>query len=224
MKERPILFSAPMVRAILDGRKTQTRRIYKVRKHPDTGCEMAASELVREPQHVIDRICPYGQPGDRLWVRETWSFNFLGGSSVAGVVNQHYCVDYHAGGESKELFRNHHAPDLMRLYDSQLGAWRPSIHMPRWASRILLEVTGVRVERLQDISDNDCLAEGIHRIAHGREGYFYHHDRTDPHPKNWCHPDDAYRELWEQINGAGSWEANPWVWIIEFKQIAAIRA
>ena len=97
----------------------------------------------------------------------------------------------------------------------------PSIHMPRWASRITLEITGVRVERLQDISDEDVIAEGVNRIAHGREGYFYHATRTEPHPRNWCYPDAAYKDLWEQINGPGSWDANPWVWVVEFKRVAA---
>lgn len=200
MKERPILFSAPMVRAILDGRKTQTRRAYKNRKHPDFGCDIAASELVREAQHVIDRACPYGQPGDRLWVRETWSSD--DGKTAW----------YRADGET---------------YNAGLP-WRPSIFMPRWASRITLEITGVRVERLNEISTEDAIAEGtpvtwgdwrgqapewaLRSIGpeYGSPGSHLWDNRTTV--KN-------YGLLWESINGAGSWAANPWVWCIEFKRL-----
>jgi hypothetical protein len=110
---------------------------------------------------------------------------------------------------------------IKNMEDTEGLRWRPSIHMPRWASRILLEVVSVRVERLQDISDEDCLAEGIHAIHHEGDGTYYHHEHTYADPGNWCHADDAYQFLWEQINGAGSWDANPWVWVVEFKQLNA---
>ena len=187
MRERPILFSAPMVRAILAGTKTQTRRPYKTRKHPDFGCAMAASELVCEPQHVIDRTCPYGQPGDRLWVRETWcpippqDPNYNGGRPIA--------IDY-AASHGRESYQ-------WRVMDD-LGTrrWKPSIHMPRWASRILLEITAVRVERLQDITWIDAAKEGIPVPRRAR-------DRVDP--EIGCVA--QFRTLWESINGRGSWHA-----------------
>lgn len=200
MKERPILFSAPMVRAILEGQKTQTRRIYKNRKHPDFGCDMAGCELVREQQHFIDRICPYGQPGDRLWVREAWQGD------------KH---DFDAG-----------IMPLYRATDERTEAgWRPSIHMPRWASRILLEVTAVRVERLQAISEADAIAEGIESVRN--EGKYWR-DYSNPAGRD-CEsmtavtPVESYRTLWESINGQGSWAANPWVWVVEFNKVGAGR-
>jgi hypothetical protein len=188
MKERPILFSAPMVRALLDGCKTQTRRIYKNRKHPDAGCDIAASELVREPQHVIDRICPYGQPSDRLWVRETHSV-VPDSDETAGYSSVLYAAD---GGEP-------------------YGKWKPSIHMFREHSRILLEVTGVRVERLQDISEADAADEGVE---------YYEPSHTVGLQPCSAHR-YAYEDLWREINGSGSWDANPWVWVVEFRRLSA---
>lgn len=202
MRERPILFSAPMVRAILAGTKTQTRRIYKNRKHPDFGCDIAGCELSREKQHVIDRACPYGQPGDRLWVRET--FNLM------------------AVRVNGEEFNPENYRATRTLPDPVLG-WRPSIHMPRWASRILLEITAVRVERLNDISEADAMAEGINCYQFRPDDGFplcdgYTHESDDG--KCVLHESAvaAYIRLWEQINGPGSWAANPWVWVVEFKR------
>lgn len=200
-KDHPILFNAPMVRAILARTKTQTRRIVKPQPHwldAEHGKLCSAGWAWRGPADVprlrhfsetssfanaLREFCPYGQPGDRLWVRETWAA-------------PHNC-DYLAPREIDRDWRIHYAATEER------GGlrWRPSIHMPRWASRITLEVTGVRVERLQDISEADARAEGITPLAN--------------------HPSDvaAYRELWEQINGAGSWDANPWVWVVEFHRL-----
>jgi len=166
MKERPILFSGPMVRAILEGRKTQTRRIVKPQPLRDRGV-MAFND----GEHPQMR-CPYGKPGDRLWVRETWCPDV-----------EPYTFRYKADG------------------DEPLERWRPSIHIPRWASRITLEVVSVRVERLQNISEDDALAEGITLVERGTS------------------PVDQFNKLWESINGPGSWEANPWVWVVEFKRI-----
>lgn len=187
MSERPILFSAPMVLALLDGTKTQTRRIAnKPVRHPDLGNIYTPGALVleREPQHVIERACPYGQPGDRLWVRETWAPMTNGFAYGADPV-------WNA------------SPD---------GKWRPSIHMPRAACRLELEITGVRVERLQDISESDALAEGtpsdLMPIDVSRM----------PYPSSI--EAGKYAALWEQINGPGSWDANPWVWVVEFKVAA----
>lgn len=188
MKERPILFSGPMVRALLAGTKTQTRRVVKMKHYHqieerDDGSPWPwMYDGEREENSWMH--CPYGQPGDRLWVREAFC-KIIGQSG--GWIETDYRATYTHG---------------FRLGDS-LGIrkkWTPSIHMPRDASRITLELTGVRVERLQDISEADAQAEGAY---------------TDPA----CPAYDAYRDVWEQINGPGSWAANPWVWAIEFRRL-----
>lgn len=202
MKERPILFSAPMVRAILEGRKTQTRRVVK-----RTPLEWLDSGL--HPDFVAlpeNGLCPYGQPGDRLWVRETWQ-----GPLVDDVDD---VDDYR---ENPDKFRKPDfceyaadggpAPEFVTMDDDLVQRWRPSIHMPRWASRILLEVVSVRVERLNDISEPDAMAEGVTLSAPVKPS------RSERMAR------DAYAELWESINGPGSWEANPWVWVVEFKRV-----
>ena len=189
MKERPILFSAPMVRALLAGTKTQTRRIIKP-QHLAFFNQDAAAML----SDWNERPLPYGQPGDRLWVRETFGHFER---------NQHFkpgCnVYYRADGNCLEL-----------------EPWRPSIHMPRWASRITLEITSVRVERLQEISIEDAKAEGAwgpdDSIVQKVADYF----GTDIFSAN---PRKAFQMLWESINGPDSWAANPWVWAIEFRRV-----
>jgi len=212
MKERPILFSGAMVRAILDGRKTVTRRMAKPVRHPDLGNIYAPGTLVleKEPQHVIDRACPFGQPGDRLWVRETWQGPLVSSDEqeadpswfkdMKRYQNPAHCT-YRASGDSCE----HFDPD-----DNYCCNWRPSIHMPRWASRILLEVTDVRVERLQDITYEQAVAEGIHR---DHRMWF----ATDEDGIAHKYPQSAFRDLW--ISTGGDWDTNPWVWAIEFKRI-----
>ncbi|WP_423196749.1 Morphogenetic protein [Cupriavidus sp. H19C3] len=188
MKERPILFSVPMVRAILGGRKTQTRRVLKQAIGPSlsVGCEDGVAELSwlhgdgpgHEVHETIKRVaCPYGLPGDRLWVRETF---FPAPAS-------------HGGGWH---YKATEADDFMPSMP-----WKPSIHMPRAACRLVLEVTGVRVERLNNCSEADAAAEGTSLD-------FMH----DTHRA-------AFRELWHSINGAESWNANPWVWVVEFRRI-----
>ena len=178
MKERPILFSAPMVRALLNGTKTQTRRVVK-------RFEVRAGMPEPEMQSLL-RCCPYGAPGDRLWVRETFA-------KIDGQTQPWIETDYRATYTHGD-----------RLGDS-LGIkkrWTPAIHMPRAASRITLEVTGVRVERLQDISEADVQAEGCTGSPLG-------------------HAADAmlYPKLWDSINGPGAWERNPFVWVVEFRRI-----
>ena len=195
IRSRPILFSAPMVRAILAGTKTQTRRIAKPVRHPDWGNLYSPGALVREhePMHVIYRACPYGQPGDRLWVRETFA---------------HIYRDNTRPDERRDDDVAYKA-DHQGLDEYAYGSWKPSIHMPSWASRITLEITGVLVERLQDISAKDAIAEGVrvHEDHHGKpSGSIYS-------------PVQAYCDLWESINGHGSWDANPWVWVLEFKRV-----
>lgn len=202
-RERPILFSAPMVRAILDGRKTQTRRIVKP---PPSGewCPLVGDfhETVEDSSGDVypgplvfgayddceSARCPYGRPGDRLWVRETWF-----SSTPKTPSRVRYAAD-----------------DLIRLEDGLFARavckppkWRPSIHMPRWASRITLEIVAVRVERLRGISDTDAIREGIPDYP----------DFTGDSPVH------DYSALWESINGKGSWDLNPWVWVIEFKRV-----
>ncbi|MHB0973915.1 MAG: ASCH domain-containing protein [Thiobacillus sp.] len=181
MKERPMLMSAPMVRAILAGTKTQTRRV--VKPQPG-GLLKLALHLARRGLPIWfcdgwDGTCPYGQPGDQLWVRETFAPMTTGYAYLADPVWR----------------------------DSPSGRWHPSIHMPRVASRITLEIVSVRVERLQDISESDALAEGV----------------SPDMGLCWQSGDDTprgmYGELWESINGPGSWDANPWVWVVEFKRV-----
>ena len=204
MKESPILFNAPMIRAILANTKTQTRRIFK----PDrmtwdangryTTYAMRGGELSTtgsgpfKPSSWL-HYCPYGQPGeDRLYVRETWAaphaYDHLPPRLIPQDARIHYAATEDRGG-------------LL---------WRPSIHMPRWASRITLEVTGVRVETLQDIDLADALAEGI-----SDTGALI----LDSAGNEQGGPIAEYAVLWEQINGPGSWDANPWVWVIEFKRV-----
>ena len=174
MKERPILFSGQMVRAILEGRKTQTRRMVKPQAAILTD-EMARGFGIRPPavENAPVIPCPYGQPGDRLWVRETWALHPETGSLL-----------YKADDA---------APDNIK--------WKPSIHMPRKHSRILLEMTSIRVERLQTISWEDALAEGTD---------------NDPATTNAV---GSFAKYWDYINGAEAWDMNPWVWVVGFKKV-----
>jgi len=240
--ERPILFSGEMVRAILAGRKTQTRRVMKpqpvgleldpdymvngecpsrwFRFDPDTNVRLEyarpavrrkASKGQREktkgwqrsrygsdgPQWTESEViglCPYGLPGDRLWVRETW------------VSDQHGCVHYRAD------------PGSYVVLDSWTTHWRPSIHMPRWASRITLEVTAVRVQRVQEISEEDAKAEGAMYVDGGEIGHSgWRHDFKDV----FATAKASFSHLWQVLNGRRGfgWEANPWVWCISFRRI-----
>jgi hypothetical protein len=208
MKERGMLFSKPMVLALLDGSKTQTRRLIKVQ--PQVTEQrlrelggwvegLTLSEQVNAAwQHgFIDVDCPYGKSGDRIWVRETWRRIEPGWCG---------CSDFcpHMGGAKYDYFATGSGDEDTK--------WKPSIHMPRGASRIDLEITGVRVERLQNISKADAIAEGAppsHRSIDRISREFGYKD----FPRSW------YAQLWDQINGAGSWDGNPWCWVIEFKRI-----
>lgn len=226
MNERPILFSAPMVRAILDGRKTQTRRIAKLnasgrvaRGGRNWHCE--------DPAAII--ACPYGSASDCLWVRETWAHyqtidprKTPDGRSFSEVSDG--LAGYRADGhESIEGFRRHvrlmGGSDAVEINGDR---WRPSIHMPRWASRITLEITAVRVERLQAISEADAKAEGVEPWVVG-DGFWRDYGLTADQEEVGAPPlpsaRDSFRSLWESINGAGSWAANPWVWVVEFRSI-----
>jgi hypothetical protein len=223
MKEHPILFSAPMVQAILAGRKTQTRRI--VKKNPpfqnDGGefewypggrragfhASMGTNTRYEVPNGWAASWCPYGRDGDRLWVKETFA-------------RERRMIFYRAdhtmvSGDWKNL-----RPELLaemekldptvvemtkcRPIDQPPAKWRPSIFMPHWASRITLEISAVRVERLQDISDEDAVAEGMQTYQDNPNMHF-------PHEQFMC--------LWMSINGEKSWDENPWVWVLEFKRV-----
>jgi hypothetical protein len=214
MKERPILFSAPMVRAILDGSKTQTRRIVKpqpvsVKLPPRTAPEEWGDERIfwhrrgedaarrQDAGHhqfysapstqakFVEDVCPYGEPGDRLWVRETWR---------DGNGHPHHETFYRATTI---------APDPN-------WTWRPSIFMPRVRSRIALAVESIRVERLHDISEEDARAEGV-AIDMPQPGGVLLRAMSHRH---------AFERLWCQINGPESWAANPWVWVVGFKRVS----
>lgn len=203
MKERPILFSAPMVRAILDGRKTQTRRAVKFRGAEDIETAGHGSGPWPWSPELDDWCsCPHGEPGDRLWVRETWGLHRIHDKRVFSELSPK--VWYAADG----------ALDGTTL----VGKWRPSIHMPRWASRITLEVTGVRVERLHDITEEDALREGIERHSQDDETWFTAGKNTS---RGWyADGRAAFRGLWDSINGDESWSVNPWVWVVEFTRLA----
>jgi len=167
MIERPILFNGEMVKAILDGRKTQTRRPV----HKDlVGC------ITGKGENIVYRN-PFGKTTDQLWVRETWTVNLTGDSKNGGL-------------GTVPIYRAEHPNAFLK--------WKPSIHMPRWASRIDLFITDIRIERIQDISANDCHREGI-EFSFG----------VDPH--------DEYRKLWDSIYK--NWDENPWVWVIEFVKV-----
>ncbi|WP_111532959.1 hypothetical protein [Pseudomonas sp. 2848] len=234
-KERPILFSGPMVRAILEGRKTVTRRPVKGGQIPRLEYPDSPEPWVAVGQHhprygfvVHGRTeqecavkvgelgaCPFGEPGDRLWVRETWAADAQLDEIAPRDLSQGEPIIYPTDGSVRQT----------GCAMVSQGRGRPSIHMPRWASRILLEITDVRVERLQDGEgetdfESRYVAEGINRIHHGDGEHYYHPFKSEPGPGNWADPFDAWRELWASINGADSWNANPWVWVVEFKKVA----
>lgn len=193
MSEHPILFKQDMVKAILTGRKTQTRRVIDPQ-----------SLLDRETRVTACYKCPYGSPGDLLWVREKCAIGFNDDSDLV--------VDYHADGKRRwfDVTPENERYSLRYINDD----WRrPSIHMPRWACRILLRVVDVRVERLNEISEEDTIAElGIPEKWAGTE--------PEPYKRNII---GSFSVLWDSINGRGAWALNPWVWVIEFK-IAEVKS
>lgn len=215
MKERGMIFNSEMVRAILSNRKTQTRRIMKVQpesnqlglllitdstKRSDIG-KYHWAESNATGNHVRSKLfsCPFGAVGDRIWVRETWSSDFA----------NYYPNDrvWYAADNNRRL--DIEVVDGVRgIYSPESDVhvpfrWQPSIHMPRWASRILLEITNVRVERLKSISDGDAIREGC---------------STADMMSGDCVA-DVFARLWASIYGSDSWNANPWVWVIEFERV-----
>lgn len=219
MKERPILFSAPMVRAILNGTKTQTRRAIKpvgndggfvltarnsdnalwpFRSHDGESCFHIRRERDGEYLDETPHKCPYGPPGDRLWVRET----FLKADKRApGLPPWVYAADYTDGNRPQTR-------------------WKPSLHMPRCASRIALEITGVRVERLQEISETNAIAEGVEHTITG-DGW-RHYNKPEWEAVGlppMATARQSYFTLWNLIHGDGAWTQNPWVWVVEFRRV-----
>ncbi len=198
MTDRPILFSGEMVRAILDGRKTMTRRVMKPQPPLDWGGISERAAIIAN--------CKHGQTGDRLWVRETWAVgDVLNGTKPSQIPSTFNSAFWYMATGRKDLGIGNYIYEHIKI-----GKHRPSIFMPRWASRITLEITGVRVERVQDISEEDARAEGAEKI-------FMENDRYNEIPQFRT----GFEHLWESINysrGFG-WNVNPWVWVIEFRRV-----
>ncbi len=226
MRERPILFSGPMVRAILAGTKTQTRRPVKLKVGNDNRFPIGRNTVmnIRDPRAV--EYGPFGQTGDRLWVREEWHIT---GSSkhhsepfqrihVAYRPHSTAAIErgYRLDGKTFRLDPDTPYPCSSTPSHRKDGAirWRPSIHMPRWACRLVLEIVSVRVERLQEISEEDALAEGVSLAWYSRE-----HD-IDGFYESYR---EAFQDAWNPIYAAKGqgWDANPWVWVVEFKRAEA---
>ncbi|HBR3311751.1 TPA: hypothetical protein L9S24_002313 [Klebsiella pneumoniae] len=197
--ERGIIFNAEMVRALLDGRKTQTRRPIKWKQtrlteicEREDGSKWPWSE---DAEHACDfwHPCPFGTVGDRIWVREA----FLVHSRATDVAT----LVYKASERNSWTEQTRRVPVAVCNKPATPEKWTPSLHMPRWASRILLEITGVRVERLRSMSQDDARAEGVIAASGPMEASL------------------AFRELWDSIYGEESWKANPWDWVIEFKRV-----
>ncbi|WP_038852677.1 hypothetical protein [Bordetella petrii] len=208
MRERPILFSGPMVRAILAVTKMQTRRAIKPQPQLTWGGRINWASHGQclaggQPGDLVEFApCPYGLPGDRLWVRE--SFMDLQGTGV-----EHYDSDRRRQryAFAADCLAGSYSDEARRDYGLK---WKPSIHMPRAASRITLEITGVRVERLHVISADDAWAEGVQDWMGVETPWKGVLAPTEVH---------AFASLWESVNGAGSWAVNPWVWVVEFRRL-----
>ncbi|EOG5572954.1 hypothetical protein ACLE2H_001173 [Klebsiella pneumoniae] len=234
MKERGMIFNGEMVRAILDGRKTQTRRIMAPQPaddierciFPNPEAIGWKSSLRHKHGSTTAHFCHYGKPGDRIWVRETWgvvSHAFSDDGLMIDWVPDRPATAIHEMPFGNGYYSGYaiYAADGDFTwgdddgYEDGRSCWKPSIHMPRAASRILLEITDVRVERLNAISEEDARAEGI--IDGGCLNC------GEPEPCGCANPEpdatDAFAYLWQSIYGQESWNANPWVWVIEFKRV-----
>jgi hypothetical protein len=232
MKEKPILFSTPMVQAILEGRKTMTRRIVKTTQNGwnAQNMEFVKSENIaesffinrtaspslkkeltgfhaffkdNESDHKLGTMCKYGQPGDVLWVRETWCLPSL-----------------YDGFEKDFYFKAGFSPSDIKDKNAS-GLYKPSIHMPKAAARIWLQVEEIRVERLRDITEKDAIDEGMkfHNLF-GEWGGVVAHPKVKNHFNWYSNPVDAFMNLWITINGQESYKANPWVWVVKFKVLS----
>ncbi|HGL6668875.1 TPA: hypothetical protein ACKFNV_000239 [Klebsiella quasipneumoniae] len=215
MKERGMIFNGEMTRAILDGRKTQTRRPIKWKQtrfteigEREDGSSWPWSE---DAEHACDfwHPCPFGAVGDRIWVREAFRVHSRA-TDVATLV-------YKASERNSWTEQTHRVPVAVCNKPATPEKWTPSLHMPRWASRILLEITNVGVQRLQDISSGDAVREGICQLpASGR----YCLSPGDQYFGGASHSaKEVYSWLWSSIYGEESWKTNPWVWVIEFKRV-----
>lgn len=217
IKEKPMLMTGAMVCSTLADRKTNTRRIMNPQPVPDDGYFLLGGGSYRLDQ-IIREKCPYGRSGDRLWVRENFTVeqsNIFTPSNIEGRL--HYKAD---GGRP---------PAIPLESGLRTGKWKPSIHMPRSACRLTLDILEVRIERLQDISEADAIAEGLAKIMKDGRTWKYGIPDNDGFPgtdnvgwpwDEWdVSPIKAYRRLWEKINGAGSWDKNPWVWVVVFKRV-----
>lgn len=211
--ERPILFNGDMVRAILGGRKTQTRRIIQNGKFAESVVYRPPSARIAETtpggEYVYYAHCPFGEVGDRLWVRETWAKIYKGDACMNSDLGLdcHECdgcvIEYKADTGNK--YPGAWPED--EKDNEMCGRWTPSIHIPRWASRILLEITGIRIERLNDISEIDAESEGV--------GFL----RDVPDADERLTARELFMCLWDSVykKRGGGWDTNPWVWVIEFK-------
>lgn len=211
MSSKPILFSAAMVRALLDGSKTQTRRLV----NPQPSCPLTSEDVTisgkSSAQECWDQIlkgCKYGQAGDYQIVKET---------ARLMIGSEESLIQYRADMAIRDMPDGWHSNDpvLHRWITSQAlnpKQWRPSILMPVKASRITLKVVSIRIERLQDISDADAIAEGIEQADGAWRSYCQELSRC-------VSPVTSYRTLWDSINGPGSWKSNPWVWVVEFSKL-----
>ncbi len=205
MKERPMIFNAEMVRAILDGRKTQTRRPVNPQPELTAGSGFSwnghlhgAGSNERETNRNFSHVaCPHGKPGDRIWVREAYRVHSKA-TDLATLV-------YRASVQNSWTEQTRRVPVDVCNKPVSPEKWTPSIHMPRWASRITLEITGVRVERLHAISEADARTEGVTAgVCPGHEQVMHR---------------VAFRELWQSLYNAENWQANPWVWVVEFERV-----
>lgn len=213
MKERGIIFNGAMVRVILSGKKTQTRRAITAKTLHlfDVAAKVGECHHLNSGDPADERsqpyyrqFCPFGQPGDRLWVRETFAHGLCTKSTLA--------------------YKATHKPEDLEDGWFEKIKWTPSIHMPRWASRITLEITDVRVERLNSISEEDAINEGMSFTDYGldrfnqqRAGWLS--KKSSKHEECLQSARSAFGNLWESIYGQESWQANPWVWVIQFQLV-----
>jgi hypothetical protein len=215
IKEQGLLFSTPMMLALVNGTKSMTRRSIKPAppvwaSHvrvvgPDQFCWTDSAEATDHwPEKPM--ACFYGRPGDLLWARETWRCEIKAGQVVI-----HYQADNATRAIDLTVLDEHELVQVRRWAGKKTG-WNPSIHMPRWASRVTLEITAVRPERLQEISEEDAIAEGV-------GGDFGNYTSFQPDIPSFAYAKNSYRSLWESLAGPGSWNANPWLWVIEFRKI-----
>jgi hypothetical protein len=205
-----------MVMALLAGTKTQTRRIIKTPDVRDHEAFAVAAYVTKRDVMELGKVvghrdvivpCPYGQPGEKLWVKETFAAVYDCPAFL--------CECEEGGTEHRRVVYRATEPNGISGFcksfeDGSEAIWRPSLFMPRWASRIALEVTEVRIERLHDISEEDALAEGVECVGG--------HDVPLFGPKERLNPSEAYADLWDSINGEGAWALNPWVWCVSFRR------